>query len=82
MNVEWTNMAGFGPLAWNHGGPPVAILMRPPRGTETKRGVRPLNQARGSGSGGASNRNDVPIREEFSNDSRHVADVGRVDFSG
>jgi hypothetical protein len=31
MNVEWTNMAGFGPLAWNHGGPPVSILMKPPR---------------------------------------------------
>ena len=23
MNVQWVNMAGFGPSAWNHGGQPV-----------------------------------------------------------
>ena len=27
MNINWTNMAGFGPTAWNQGGPPVRIPM-------------------------------------------------------
>jgi hypothetical protein len=32
MNAEWTNMAGFGPAAWNHGGGPLYVpstLLRP-----------------------------------------------------
>ena len=28
MNIQWTNMTGFGPSAWNHGGAPVTILSR------------------------------------------------------
>ncbi|VGO17480.1 hypothetical protein PDESU_06076 [Pontiella desulfatans] len=34
MNVEWTNMTGFGPTAWNHGGAPVTILMKHPQKEE------------------------------------------------
>ena len=25
MNITWTNMTGFGPTAWNHGGEAVFI---------------------------------------------------------
>jgi hypothetical protein len=25
MNIQWTNMTGFGPVAWNHGGKAVTI---------------------------------------------------------
>jgi hypothetical protein len=25
MNIQWTNMTGFGPVAWNHGGQPLEI---------------------------------------------------------
>ena len=25
MNIQWTNMTGFGPVAWNHGGRPLEI---------------------------------------------------------
>ncbi len=25
MNAQWTNITGFGPTAWNHGGEPLFI---------------------------------------------------------
>lgn len=25
MNIKWTNITGFGPAAWNHGGQPLRI---------------------------------------------------------
>jgi hypothetical protein len=25
MNIQWSNMTGFGPAAWNHGGPSLRI---------------------------------------------------------
>ncbi len=25
MNIQWSNMTGFGPIAWNHGGQPLKI---------------------------------------------------------
>lgn len=31
MNIQWTNIGGFGPRAWNHGGPPVEVMIRSPR---------------------------------------------------
>lgn len=27
MNITWTNMAGFGPVAWNQDGPLVRVSM-------------------------------------------------------
>lgn len=44
MNVKWTTMTGFGPTAWNHGGNPVAILMKLPQKEDKTGKVAPVVQ--------------------------------------
>ena len=41
MKLTWPNSAGFGPTAWNRGGPPVIIPMR-----TVGRSTKPVNTGR------------------------------------
>ena len=48
MNVQWINMAGFGPSAWNHGGQPVHTFAKPCPPEQKSGEARQAGQQEGS----------------------------------